>query len=81
MDHKSWMNLVRSEFVVNSDKLLASGIDLQHEIENRHPLHSAMKPNIKMTARIKLMGLSGHSVEIKGDAELVHAILEKLNAV
>lgn len=80
MDSKSWMNLLKTQFVVGEKKLITSGIDITHEaVDVYYSAHMALKQPTRMVARVQLMRhYSPERVTIEGDAELVHAILEKL---
>lgn len=80
MDSRSWSNLVKTQFVIGEKKLNTSGIDITHEaVDVYYSAHMALKQPIRMIAKVRLVNhYSPENVTIEGDAELVHAILEKL---
>lgn len=81
MDSKSWMNLLKTQFKIGEQKMLvAGGLDITYEtVDGYYSSFSAISRQTRMVARIILMShYSPERVLIEGDAELVHAILEKL---
>lgn len=80
MDSKSWMNLIKTQFVIGEKKLAAMGMDMTHEtIDPYYSSYGSIRPNLRFVAKVTLFNYYGpERVSIEGDAELVHAILEKL---
>lgn len=80
MDSKSWMNLLKTQFNIGEQKMLAGGLDITYEtVDGYYSSFSAISRQTRMVARIILMShYSPERVLIEGDAELVHTILEKL---
>lgn len=80
MDHRSWMNLLKTQFKVGEQKLIMAGIDITYEsTPGYYGTFSTIKEQTQMMAKVTLMSHYGpERVTIEGDAELVHTILEKL---
>ena len=80
MDNKSWMNLIRTTYNVNDKRLSVFGVDITHEtVEGYYNSFRAISRQNQMIAKVILANhYSPERVTIEGDANLVHAILEKL---
>ena len=80
MDSKSWMNLLKTQFVLGEKKRRATGLNMTHEtIDPYYSSYGSIRPNLRLVAKVVLYNHYGpERVSIEGDANLVHAILEKL---
>lgn len=83
MDHKGWTNLLHSNMELAGEGLAAGSISLEH-VRGDSPFHPystglTMLCNTKVVVSVQLFSMSnGGTIEIKGDENLVIAILEKL---
>ena len=68
MDSKSWMNLLKTQFVLGEKKLIASGLDMTLETINPYySSYGSIRPNLRLVAKVVMYNHYGpERVSIEG---------------